>query len=205
MVTCRRDADCTEGNSGRCVATGPLAVRCSARTIRASAIRTVRMTWLACAASRHLVGANSCVSAQYRADADCGACGFCSPSSLVERYVCPSASLCRPDVSCSRAPACVATHTASATSVTRPRRLLQRPRSRRRQVRLGLAVERWTCHRTRICPAWHEASVRRPLTLLAGNNTFHAARASCGSPRARRAARNTEWPHSSSRTPVANN
>jgi hypothetical protein len=78
FCACGSDAECTDGNNGRCIINGNAGPHCSYDACFAS---TDCATGSSCACGDIDPSSyNSCVPSNCRVDTDCGANGFCSPS-----------------------------------------------------------------------------------------------------------------------------
>jgi hypothetical protein len=96
LIACEHDADCTEGEGGRClVARFPCVPRCSYDECTNDADCADNKP-CECRVTTGAVTPNRCVTASNcRVDADCGPNGFCSPSLLDDFCACTSVDYCK--------------------------------------------------------------------------------------------------------------
>ena len=95
---CLQDADCTAGTNGRCLPNSRLncAGQCSYDACF-SDLDCPASQPCECRESASDSAANSClVGSNCRIDADCGSCGFCSPTPVSPLCVCDSPAFCNP-------------------------------------------------------------------------------------------------------------
>ena len=95
---CTQDADCTAGTNGRCLPNSRLscAGQCEYDDCFSDSDCPASQP-CACRASASDSSANSCLAgSNCRIDADCGPCGFCSPTPVSPFCVCDSPAFCNP-------------------------------------------------------------------------------------------------------------
>ena len=109
LGTCVKDTDCTAGKNGRCLGHGPGAVRYDCSYDECFADGDCAGTAVCqCRAADSDVNPNQCLgSSQCRVDADCGASGYCSPSTNpkvcgVNYYCHKPADTCVDDSDCTQ-------------------------------------------------------------------------------------------------------